>query len=178
MADFSRRKGPVCYRCGQDDFISEKQLSAHLQFVCNGSKCTLKKRRFTENMPTQRHNEWSYPLDVMKKRKTTWEKVLILLPGQDVPWVWWHVWTDRWFDDDNIMFDMIWYDYWWFLCPQLGWTLHCFVCPRSPWSSLPCWSSKPCQSRTSLPFSRNLPWSAPLVFGIPKLVAFGWLSLQ
>ena len=70
MADFSRRKGPVCYRCGQDDFISEKQLSAHLQFVCNGSKCTLKKRRFTENMPTQRHNEWSYPLDVMKKRKT------------------------------------------------------------------------------------------------------------
>ena len=28
------------------------------------------KRLFTENMPTQRHNEWSYPLDVMKKRKT------------------------------------------------------------------------------------------------------------
>ena len=83
------RKGPICHKCGRDDFKTEYHLTQHLRFHCNGSlennwlaqksECKHKSaddavdefnQNFKEYMQTEMHDQWEEPFDVLKKRQT------------------------------------------------------------------------------------------------------------
>ena len=83
------RKGPICHKCGRDDFKTKYHLTQHLRFHCNGSLennwlaqksgCKHKSaddavdefnQNFKEYMQTEIHNQWEEPFDVLKKRQT------------------------------------------------------------------------------------------------------------